>query len=245
MALQRADRVNTNFVTVPELNSFINLACDELYDLITASFEDYSVYQPVYFTTNANQSTYPLPDGVTSFLTFNGQTIVPPPIYKLAGVDLGLTSSPNAFVTVQKYNFIDRNRYVFPNTASTIYGVFGLQYRFIGNNIRFIPQPSSLQPIGIWYVPRRIQLLQDTDTTDGFNGWNNYCIVRAAKYILDKEESDTTKLDEELAYLKGRIEEMTPNRDEGQADTISDTRNATGFGPDGGFGWGGPAGVGG
>lgn len=241
--LQRADRVNTQFVTVPELNTFINLACDELYDLVTAAYEDYNVYQPVYFVTTGSLSAYPLPDGITSFLTATGQTIVPPPIYKLAGVDLGLTTSPNAYVTVQKYNFIDRNKYVFPNTASTIYGVFGLQYRFIGNNIRFIPQPSSNQPIGIWYVPRRIQLLKDTDTTDGFQGWNNYVIVRAAKYVLDKEESNTDKLDTELLFLKDRIEAMTPNRDQGQADSISDDRNATGYGPDGG-GWGGLGGQG-
>lgn len=244
MSQEKSDRVNSNFVTLPEWNKFINLAADELYDLITTVFEDYNMYQPVYFTTNGSLSSYPLPDGVTSFQTAAGSTIVPPPIYKLSGIDLGLNNAPNGFVTVQKYNFIDRNRYVFPNTASTIYGVFGLQYRFLGNAIRFIPQPSSSQPIGIWYIPRRVQLLRDTDITDGYNGWNNYVIARAAKYALDKEESDTSKLDAELVYLKQRIEESAPNRDEGQADTISDTRMASGFGPDGGGGWNGPFGTG-
>lgn len=245
LVLQRADRVNTQFVTVPELNSFINLACDELYDLVTAAYDDYNLTtSPVFFTTNGTQSTYPLPDGVTTFQSAaDGTDIVPPPIYKLAGIDLGLTTSANSYVTVKKYNFIDRNRYVFPNTSSTIYGVFGMQYRFIGNSIRFIPQPSAGQPIGVWYVPRRTQLLRDSDTTDGFNGWNNYVIVRAAKYVLDKEESNTDKLDAEIAYLKARIEAMTPNRDEGQADCISDDRNATGYGPTGG-GWSGPGGYG-
>ena len=242
---QMADRVNSNFVTLPEWTRFINLAADELYDLITSVFEDYGVYRPVYFTTNGSDSTYPLPDGITTFTTASGETIVPPPIYKLAGVDLGLNNAPNGFVTVSKYNFIDRNRYVFPNTASTIYGVFGLQYRFIGNRIRFIPQPSSQQPIGIWYVPRNVQLLRDTDIADGYNGWLRYVIVRAAKYALDKEESDTSKLETEIVFLKQRIEEMAPNRDEGQPDTISDTRSASGFGPDGSGGWwGGPTGQG-
>ena len=244
LAQQRADRVNSNFVTLPEWNSFINLAADELYDLITTVFEDYNMYQPVYFTTNGAQSSYNLPDGVTTFQTASGSNIVPPPIYKLSGVDLGLNNAANGFVTVSKYNFIDRNRYVFPNTASTIYGVFGLQYRFIGNSIRFIPQPSSNQPIGIWYIPRRIQLLQDIDVTDGYNGWNQYIICRAAKYALDKEESNTDKLGEEIVFLKTRIEESAPNRDEGQADTISDCRQASGFGSDGGGGWNGPFGQG-
>lgn len=243
---QMSDRVNSNFVSLPEWNTFINLAADELYDIITTVYEDYQMYQPVYFTTSGNTSTYNMPDGVTTFQNAAGANIVPPPIYKLSGIDLGLNNAPNGFVTVSKYNFIDRNRYVFPNTASTIYGVFGLQYRFLGNQIRFIPQPSSSQPIGVWYIPRRVQLLQDTDISEGYNGWIRYVIVRAAKYALDKEESDTSKLDSELLYLKTRIEGAAPNRDEGQGDTISDARSAQGYGPDGssGGGWGGPQGYG-
>lgn len=241
---QMADRVNSNFVSLPEWNKFINLAADELYDLVTTVYEDYQVHDPVYFYTNGTTMSYPMPDGVTTFQDSRGADIVPPPIYKLSGVDLGLNNAPNGFVTVSKYNFIDRNRYVFPNTASTIYGVFGLQYRFLGNNIRFIPQPSSSQPIGIWYIPRRVQLLKDTDISEGYNGWLRYVIVRAAKYALDKEESDSSKLDSELLFLKQRIEGAAPNRDEGMADTIGDARNVQGFGPDGGNGWSGPFGMG-
>jgi hypothetical protein len=246
-AQQMADRVNGNFVSMPEWNKFINLAADELYDLVTTVYEDYQMYQPIYFTTSASQSSYPMPDGVTTFQDATGANIVPPPIYKLSGIDLGLNNAPNGFVTVSKYNFIDRNRYIFPNTASTIYGVFGLQYRFLGNQIRFIPQPSSNQPIGIWYIPRRVQLLRDTDISEGYNGWIRYVIVRAAKYALDKEEgTDTSKLDSELLFLKNRIEGSAPNRDEGQADTVSDARSAQGYGPDGssGGGWGGTQGYG-
>lgn len=246
-AQQMADRVGSNFVSMPEWNTFINLAADELYDLVTTVYEDYQVAQPVYFTTNGTDMSYPLPDGVSTFQDATGANIVPPPIYKLAGVDLGLNNAPNGFVTVSKYNFIDRNRYVFPNTASTIYGVFGLQYRLIGNSIRFIPQPSSSQPIGLWYVPRRVRLLQDTDISEGYNGWIRYVIVRAAKYALDKEEgTDTSKLDSEILFLKKRIEDSAPNRDEGQGDTISDARSASGYGPDGssGGGYGGPGGYG-
>jgi hypothetical protein len=302
---QMCDRVNSNFVSMPEWNTFINLAADELYDLVTTVYEDYQMAQPVYFTTgggpvqtsvamgvtytisslgtttnaqwnslgfpgtafvgaqfvatqttnlpgtgtvaiSGTSSVYPMPDGVSPFQDAAGNTVIPAPIYKLSGIDLGLNNAPNGFVTVSKYNFIDRNRYVFPNTASTIYGVFGLQYRFLGNTIRFIPQPSSSQPIGIWYIPRRVQLLQDTDISEGYNGWIRYVIVRAAKYALDKEESDTTKLDSELLFLKTRIEGAAPNRDEGQADTISDARSAQGYGPDGssGGGWGGTQGYG-
>ena len=237
-AQQRADRVGSQFVTTSEWNVFINQAAFELYDLLTTVYEDYNVAQPAYFTTDGVTYRFPLPDGILTFINQSGQPYVAPPFYKLMGVDLGLNNAPNGFVTVKKFDFIDRNKYVFPNTASTIYGVFNLQYRLVGNTIEFIPIPSAGQPLRLWYIPRMAQLLQDTDILDGVSGWTQYVIVRAAKYALDKEESDVSSLDAELLFLKQRIEESAMNRDVGQADTISDTRT-TGWGSwNGPFGWG-------
>lgn len=223
---QKADRVESQFVTLPEWNFFINQSMYELYDLLIDTYEDYFEAPEVTFPCNGNDYFYPLPNGILTFTnSVNNQTIVAPAFYKLSGVDLALNNANNAYVTVNKYNLIDRNRFVYPNTASTIYGVFNLQYRLMDNKIRFIPTPSAGQTIRLLYIPRLPALLQDTDiTTIGFSGWLQYVIVRAAKYALDKEESDTTKLDTELLYLKDRIESTAVNRDAGQADRISDTR---------------------
>ena len=243
-SMQRADRVNNNFVTLPEYTTFINLALFELYDLLVTCFEDYFITTPIQFTSDGTTFIYNLPDGKTTFqsgLDLN-QTITPPAFYKIYGVDLALQNATNAYVTVNKFNFVDRNRFVYPNTSSTIYGVFNLQYRLLGNQIMFIPTPSAGQGIRIWYVPRMTQLLQDTDTTiQGISGWIDYVIIRTAKYVLDKEESDTSKLDQELMFLKTRIEETAANRDQGIPDKVSDTRanNGSGYGGQGGFGWNG------
>lgn len=233
-SMQRADRVNSNFVTVPEWRNYINQAMFELYDLLTAVYEDYSIATPIQFVADGNTFLYALPNGSNTFLNaITGSTITPKPFYKLRGVDLALNNATNAYVTINKFNFADRNRFVFPNTASTIYGVFNLQYRVMGSNIEFIPTPTAGQAIRLWYIPRLTELLQDTDTTDiGISGWLEYVIVRAAKYALDKEESDTTKLDQELLFLKGRIEESAANRDAGLPDTISNTNSGNG-----GNGW--------
>lgn len=236
-AQQRADRVNSNFVTLPEWNVYINQAMMELYDLLVTNYEDYFTAIPVEFISDGSTYRYPLPDGRTTYINgINGQSgYVAPSFYKLQGVDLAVQSSNQAWVTVQKFNFIDRNKYVYPNSASTIYGVFNLQYRLMGNSIQFIPTPSANQPIRLWYIPRVTELLQDTDiTTIGFSGWMEYVIVRAAKYALDKEESDTSKLDSQILYLKGRIEEAGQNRDAGRPDTISDVRGSGWWGGTGG-----------
>lgn len=244
-SMQRADRVNSNFVTMPEWNAFINLAMYELYDLLVTTYEDYYIAPAIQFTTSGNQYIYPLPNGQNQFFDQSNQLVTPDPFYKLMGVDLALQTANNAYVTINKFNFIDRNRFVFPNTASSIYGVFNMQYRVLGSNIEFIPTPSANQSIRLWYIPRLLELLNDTDiTTTSISGWIQYVIIRAAKYALDKEESDTTKLDAELLYLKARIEEAAANRDAGQPDTISNTRSSNGnFGN--GFGGGFNGGMGG
>ena len=246
-AQQRADRVNSQFVTTAEWNSYINQALYELYDLLITVYEDYYIAAPIQFVCDGVTYLYPLPNGSNTFLNANNtaQTVTPPAFYKLIGVDLALNNATNAYVTINKFNFIDRNRFVYPNTASTIYGVFNLQYRVMGSNLEFIPTPSAGQAIRLWYIPRMNQLLQDTDTTvQGISGWIEYVIVRAAKYALDKEESPTDVLTQEIAFLKGRIEETASNRDAGQSDTISATRNSNSWGSGSGNngGWNGATG---
>lgn len=239
---QTADRVNSDFVIDSEWNAFIRIAMYELYDLLIGSYEDYFATQQVFILTNGSTQYYDLPNGYDNYLGGNYTGVSGDPsqaFYKMAGVDLAVnTSTVNpAWVTLKKFNFIDRNKYVYPNSTSTIYGVYNQAYRIMGNQIDFIPVPAGSQTVRLWYVPKLPALLQDTDlTTLGYSGWIRYPIVRAAKYALDKEEgSDTSKLDAEILFLKTRIEQMAQNRDAGMPDTISDTRRD---GIYGGNGWG-------
>lgn len=236
-AQQRADRVNSNFVSMTEWNKYINKAMFELYDLLVAVYEDLYVATPIQFVADGSTFLYPLPNGSNTFSNaITNVEFTPKPFYKLLGVDLALQTANNAYVTVNKFQFADRNRFVYPNTSSTIYGVFNLQYRIMGSNIEFIPTPSGNQKIRLWYIPRLIELLQDTDTTDtGVSGWIEYVIVRAAKYALDKEEADTTKLDAQILFLKQRIEESAANRDAGMPDKVSNTHTNYGNGNNGGW----------
>ncbi|MES2347890.1 MAG: hypothetical protein V4641_10015, partial [Pseudomonadota bacterium] len=198
----------------------------------------------VYITTNSTTANFPTPDGCTNYFggTYPSTGVTSPAsaFYKLAGMDLGVNTSNNAWVTLQKFNWIERNKYVYPNSTSTIYGVYNMRYRLMGNFFNIIPTPSGNQQIRAWYCPRLPALLRDTDvTTLGYSGWIRYPIVRAAKYALDKEEgSDTSKLDTEIAFLKDRITEASQNRDVGIPDTISPTRMDPAYGGSG-FGGGG------
>lgn len=237
-AQQRADRVGSNFVTLPEWNSYINQSMFELYDMLITAYEDYFMAPAVVLTTDGTTHTYPLPNGVN----YSGAK----PLYKLLGVDLAINNANNAYVTMNKFNFLDRNRYIYPNSSSSIYGVFNCQYRMLGTNIELIPTPSANQNIKLWYAPRLAEMVVDTDTTDiSISGWIEYVIVRAAMLALAKEESDVSILAAQLQVLTKRIEEAAQNRDAGQPDRITDIRqngswnpygNSGGFnGPSGGY----------
>ncbi len=241
-AQQTADRVNSQFVTNDEWNYMIRLSMYELYDILMTSYEDYFASSYVSIPTNGNLANYPLPDGATNYLggVYGGTSGTPAPaFYKLAGMDLNVNTSilTPSRVSLLRFDFIKRNQYVYPNSTSTIYGVYNMRYRIMGSNINIIPTPAGNQTLIAWYSPRLAGLLKDTDlTTIGISGWLRYVIVRAAKYALDKEEgTDTSKLDTEIMFLNKRIQEASSNRDAGIPDTISETRqdpvyNGTGFG---------------
>lgn len=227
-AQQRADRVSSPFVTLPEWNSYINQSLFELYDILVTQYgDDYFAAPAAMFVTNGSSQFYPLPDGFTTFTATNGTPFVAPALYKLLGVDLGLnaSNSSNGWVTLKKFNFNDRNKYFYPNSSSTIYGVYNASYRILGNQMEFIPVPSANQPIRLWYIPKMTMLLKDTDiSTSSISGWIEYVIVDAAIKALQKEESDTSVLMIQKAALMKRIEAACMNRDAGFPDTISDVR---------------------
>lgn len=243
-AQQRADRVNSQFVTLPEWTSYINQSLFELYDLLVTQYgEEYFAASPAYLTTDGVNQFFQLPNGVLTFKNASGGDYVAPPFYKLLGVDLGISNGPNGWVSVQKFQFQERNEFFYPNTNSTIYGIWNLKYRLVGTAMEFIPLPSANQPMRIWYIPRMTMLLQDTDiTTNGVSGWIEYVIVDAAIKALQKEESDVTVLAMQKAALIQRIQAASMNRDAGQPDRITDSQSANGWGRQGqnGSGWGSP-----
>lgn len=240
-AQQRSDLVHSNFLQKPEWNFNINQAMFELYDLLVTVYEDYFMAPGASFITSGNKQFYPLPDGFTPFLTnpVNNISFVAPPFYKLLGIDLAINTAQNASVSLNRFTFIDRNKFIYPNTASTIYGVFNLEYRIMGNQLELIPTPSSNQPLTIWYIPRLNQLLQDTDiTTIGFSGWLEYVIVRAAILAMTKQQLDSSALEAQLIDLRTRIQDSAMNRDAGRPDHISDVRG-NGFSNNGSGGFNG------
>lgn len=224
---QRADMVNSQFITDAELNSYINQSYFELYDLLVSKYGDnYYVAPPFIINTDGTNYLYNLPTS--------------PQLYKLLGVDLALSNQQDSYVTIRPFEFIDRNRYAVPNFQS-FYGLTNLRYRLNGNQIWFTPIPAANQRIRLWYIPRMTQLVLDTDVVDGVSGWTEYIIVDAAIKAMQKEESDVSALMAQKQMLIKRIDAMAESRDAGSPAKVSDNLYADFWFPTGsgaGTNWG-------
>lgn len=222
---QRADIVNSQFVTDDELTSYINQSYFELYDLLVQCYgNDYYVAEPYSFVT----------DGV------NNKFALPVDFYKILGLDLALSNSLDSFVTIKPFKFTDRNRYAVPNFQS-FYGVTNLRYRLEGDKLLLTPIPSQGQTIRLWYVPRLTILVADADLLDGISGWTEYVITDAAIKCMQKEESDVSVLMAQKQALIARIQSAAENRDAGNAAVVGDVMYGDLWSPSGsgsGFGTG-------
>ncbi len=79
---QRADMVNSTFISDPELNSYINASYYELYDLLVQKYGNDYFMKEYSFQLQGNISQYPLPAD----------------FFKLLGVDLLLIMLLQCFV---------------------------------------------------------------------------------------------------------------------------------------------------
>lgn len=222
-AQQRADMVNSAFVTNAEWTTYINGALFELYGLIIEAYgDDYFVAgTPWTITTAANTEFYPL---ASDHL-------------KLLGVDLQLAAGPPPlYVSLRRFNFAERNQGMAPLFQLQL-GRTNLRYRQSGNNLWLRPFPAAGLTVLLRYVPRMVPLSADVDTSDGYNGWLDLVIEVAAMKALAKEESDTSSPEKQRALMRARIGSEAHQRDAGQVATVVDVyQGADGYGQNGPWG---------
>jgi len=236
----RADMLKSKFVTDDEWNNEINQSALELYGLLVQKYgEDYFLAPLQVFQTNA-QMFYPLPDG-TNYLNTNG---VPDPngtpalacfkVHKMEVNAFGANvNSSNGWVPMSRCNAADVDKYnlllgAASNNVSGQYCQF--QYREMGTNVIIIPTNSG-QYMRLWYVPLAKQLLQDTDMLPySYSGWYEYVVVDAAAKSLAKKQfmDQAQELMNRKAQLEIRIETEAANRNVGQPNTATNSRNLYG-----------------
>lgn len=220
-AKDRADMVNSEFISDETWNQYINQSAFELYDLlITVYGNDYHVADPHSFTADGSNRFFELPEN----------------FYKALGIDLQLGASQDSWVTLKMFKFNERNKFAVPN-MQTLVGATNLRYRLNGNNIMFNVVPSGGQQFRLWFIPKMELLTSDDDELEGISGWDEYVIVDAAIKAMQKEESDVQVLMVQKQALIQRINSTAENRDAGDSQCVSDTSDR-GYGDAWGYGSG-------
>ncbi len=135
---------------------------------------------------------------------------LPDDFYKLKHVEE--RESDTRWREVKKYNLKDRFK-----------GPF--RYRLRSSNVEFSVDPGAGRVFRLLYIPKPTTLSSDSDEFDGINSFEEYVVVDAAIKVLTKEESDTTTLYAQKEALRQRIMEMADDRDSGEPESITDTRN--------------------
>lgn len=246
LAQLRADKLNSQYLTLDEWNSNINQSIYELYDILVTKFGDNYFFAPALLISLTGQQSYPLPDGSN----YPIEGVNSPACYKLSGIDLnisGQSNSPNAgWVPLTRSNWSDRDRFsVYPGQSGALFYGFQMSFREMGNRL-FVFPPNTNTTLRLWYVPMMTQLLQDTDMLAfSISGWSEYVINDVAMKAMIKEESLEKWNALEVANQKqlSRVETTAANRNVDQGNSVSNVRNT--YGDSGFSGWGTGCGSGG
>lgn len=153
-AREECDRVNSQFVTDPELNTYINQSSKDYYDLLTQQYDDDYILDP---TQNIFSFTT---DGVSEFYT------LPDNFYKLAFCVV----SPNNLLTtrclVPRFTMGESTQLLIPNIPIVPYfGIATFRHKIVGNKIWLLPPPAAGQTIMLYWYPRMQDLRESGSLT--------------------------------------------------------------------------------
>ena len=198
--------VGSAFVSDAEIVDYINVAMAEIHDLLVEKYEDYYV----------STTTYTLPGG-------NPGTL-PATFYKALGVDF---DSGGVSYRLKRYSFQERNMYNSPGAVAA--RIADTRYAIQGNQIKFIPDPTTSGTVTLHYVPEAQRFSSGSTSATIVslapamaNGYEEYVVVDAAIKCLLKEESDVQPHMVYKEQLRKRLEAAAGNRDAGESYKISD-----------------------
>lgn len=146
-----SDNENNSAITTEAWNSFITNSYKKLYDMLVSAFGNNYYIANYYQFTTSNSQTYSLPNGTSAFTDITGSTAAK--FYKLTMAELQYSASPSGWITLRRFEDIEKNKYALPNTQTTWVGYTNLRYGIQGNNIFLAPMPQTGQTCRLTYIP--------------------------------------------------------------------------------------------
>lgn len=195
---------DTGVASVGTLNDLINLAGAELWDmLIAARGHDYHLKDP---------------PGTLSVVAGTSQYSLPADFYELRKIVLKW--STNDVEEVKDISHLgDRVDLInFRTWAPWASKAF----RVLESKVEILPTPTSAVAGELWYIPPWKDLVADSDTFDGVNGWDKLIALRAAIELRIIDKLPAGDLQGLFAEQKQRVEEMASERQAAAPKTVRD-----------------------
>lgn len=199
---ERANMENSTFVSDSELSRYINYSINAMRDkMIIKTGEEYF----------ADIETYTLVDNTESYA-------LPADFYKV--ISCQIQGDNTLFFPLKRFEYAEQNF-----NARPLYNRVGdIRYRIRGSDLIFTTATNiGGRVVRLIYVPLPPELTQDSDTLNGFNGWDEYVVLMSAIKCLQKEEQDVSDLKQEIAVMDARMDSMMDNRDHSQPARVFDT----------------------
>lgn len=196
---QRTNQENSEFVTDDELTEYLNQEIAELWSrLVMAQGQPH--YRALHtIAVAAPQSLYPLPAD----------------FWQLQGVEATVNSQ-----SVPLRPFMPHERAGLTNPLG--WGPCSpVRYRIQAGNIEFLPATLTFEA-RVFYTPAAPRLVDDSDTFDGFNGYEMAPIYGVCATVLQKEESDPSFYAGQKDRLYRQIDALAAQRDAANPERVQD-----------------------
>lgn len=213
-ARELADQVNSEFISDSELIFRINQRIAQLYDMLCAADADRYVTTATLTTTSGQEPE-------------DWYTVLPADFYVCRGVDLrrGRGRYPLETYSLQERDIGgDASQWPVFSYAAMRYRVAGGSASEAEDRIYFDQNPGN-NSFTLHYLPAAPVLVDGEDTFNGFNGWEDWVIFKAAIDMMNKEESDSSALQAECIQIEKRIKLLGTMRDMGSAPQVADVRS--------------------
>lgn len=212
-----ADQVNSAFISDTELTFRINQRIAQLYDMLCAADADRFVMTATLTTTSSSNPE-------------DWFVELPSDFYIARGVDLrrGRNRYPLETFALQERDLGGEADGWPTPYASIRYRVAGGSPSEAEDRIYFSQNPGN-RTYTLYYLPVAPTLVDGEDTFNGFNGWEDWVIFKAAIDMMNKEESDSSALQAECVQIEQRIKLLGTMRDLGSAPQVADVRSGYSF----------------
>lgn len=214
----RADIEGDPHITDAEVTRFINQSAAALQAACIDLDEGFSLSQAT-VNTVAGTATYQLDN--SSY----------PGFYKLLHIEVQVGG---IWRSLRRWTFEDRTLYL--NSASWGAQLQPISYRLSFDTasgyptITLAPTPDGAYPVTIYYAKSWTDLVNDSDTYAGGDGWEEWVVLDAAIKCATKDESDPSTLIHERDQVWQRIKAQFTSMDLDRPDKVRDVEFAQNIG---------------